>query len=336
LLPRPVGLGWDKVAGFTAVDNILVSQDIIPKIGILVDRFEAMSILLLTVERGSFTAASKALGMPLPTVSRKVGELEQHLGAKLLTRTTRKLALTDTGTAFVAAAKRIVEDVNEAERQAAGEFSLPRGELILTAPVLFGRLHLLPILRDFLADFPDIDVRLVLSDRNLHFIDDHINMAVRIGALPDSGLVATPIGAMRSVVCASPDFLRTHGTPRHPQELAGMPCVTFEFQSPTPTWPFQPPGGKAPIQAPVRSRLSVSTAEAAVWAAENGIGLTRVFQYQCDAALRRGSLKVVLSDFELEPLPMNLVHAPRRALPLKMRTFLDFATPKLRERIRRD
>src|SRR5262249_54553267 len=137
------------------------------------------------------TAAAKTLRMPLPTVSRKISELEAHLGAKLLIRTTRKLALTDAGAAYVAAAKRILEEVNEAESLAAGEFSAPRGELIVTAPVMFGRLHLLPVVADFLAAFPDINVRMVLSDRYLHLMDEHLDLAVRIGPLPDSTLVAT-------------------------------------------------------------------------------------------------------------------------------------------------
>jgi DNA-binding transcriptional LysR family regulator len=294
------------------------------------DRFEAMSILLRVVEKGSFSAASRDLRIPLATVSRKVGELEAHLGSKLLTRSTRKLALTDAGAVYLASVKRILEEVDEAEQLAAGEFHMPRGELILTAPVLFGRLHILPVVTDFLAAYPEIDVRLTLSDRNLHLIDDHIDMAVRIGRLPDTSLVATRIGAVRSIVCASPDLLARYGTPRSPTDLARWPCVNFDFFSPAPAWPFRQRDTEATFDMPIHPRLSVSTAEAAVTAATEGVGATRVLHYQCAEALERGSLKIVLADFELDPLPIHLLHAGRAALPSKTRVFLDFATVRLR------
>lgn len=298
------------------------------------DRFEAMSIFLRVVEKGSFSAASRDLRVPLATVSRKVGELEAHLGSKLLIRSTRKLALTDAGAVYLASAKRILEEVEEAEELAAGEFHMPRGELILTAPVLFGRLHILPVVTDFLAAYPEIDVRLTLSDRNLHFIDDHIDMAVRIGRLPDTSMVATRIGAVRSVVCASPDLLARYGTPKSPADLARWPCVNFDFFSPASAWPFRQQGTKATIDMPIHPRLSVSTAEAAVAAATEGVGATRVLHYQCVEALEQGTLKIVLADFELDPLPIYLLHAGRAALPSKTRVFLDFATVRLRQRLK--
>ncbi|MBV8442989.1 MAG: LysR family transcriptional regulator, partial [Hyphomicrobiales bacterium] len=170
------------------------------------DRLEAMKILLRVVDTGSFSAASRALGVPLATVSRKVGELEAHLGTRLLTRTTRKVTMTDAGAAYVVSARRILDELDETERVASGEFNAPRGELVVTAPILFERLHILPVIAEFLATYPEINVRLALADRNLHLLDDHVDMAVRIGALPDSGMVATRIGSMRTVVCASPDL----------------------------------------------------------------------------------------------------------------------------------
>jgi DNA-binding transcriptional LysR family regulator len=294
------------------------------------DRLEAMSILLLAVEKGSITAAARAMRMPLPTASRKISDLEALLGARLLTRSTRKLALTDAGRAYAASARRILEEVEAAERAAAGEFTAPRGELILTAPVLFGRLHVLPVVADFLSAYPDISVRLTLSDRNLHLLDDHVDMAVRIGRLPDSDLVATRIGEVRQIVCASPGFLALHGTPRSPDDLMNLACVTFDFDGPAAAWAFRAPGSRTGQPAPVHSRLSVSTAEAAVWAAEQGVGLTRVLEYQCADALRRGSLRAVLRTFEPEPWPVNLLHASRGGMPVKMRAFLDFAAPRLR------
>ena len=285
------------------------------------DRLETMTILLRVVDRGSFSAASRDLGVPLATVSRKVNELEAHLGTKLLVRTTRKVALTDVGSAYVASTRRILDEIDETERIAAGEFHVPRGELILTAPILFGRLQIVPIVTEFLAAYPEINVRLLLSDRNLHLIEDHVDMAVRIGPLPDSTMIGTRVGLMRTVVCASPKLLAGQGVPKSPEDLAGLPCVNFEFLSPASAWPYMP----------IRPRLSVTTAEAAVWAAAQGLGVTRVLHYQCADAINDGSLRIILANFEVEPLPVHLLHATRGALPAKLRVFLDFAAARLRE-----
>lgn len=295
------------------------------------DRFEAMSILQLAVEKGSFTGAAKSLRMPLATLSRKVSALEAHLGVQLLLRSTRKLTLTETGAAYAKAARRILEDVEEAERAAAGEYDTPRGELVITAPVLFGRLYVLPIVADFLATYPDIAIRLVLSDRNLHLLDDHVDVAVRVGALPDSSMVATRVGALTMVVCASPALIAAHGTPKALEDLGALPCVAFETAPATTSWTFRRPDGAGLASVAISPRLSVSTAEAAVEAAARGVGATRVFTYQCADAVRAGALTVVLRDFELESVPVQLVHAGRGALPLKMRVFLDFATSRLRK-----
>jgi DNA-binding transcriptional LysR family regulator len=293
-----------------------------------------MTILLMVVDRGSFSAASRELGMPLATVSRKVSELERHLGTQILVRTTRKLALTDVGATYVASARRILDEVDETERLAAGEFHAPRGELVLTAPVLFGRLHILPIVTEFLAAFPEIDIRLLLSDRNLSLIDDHVDMAVRIGPLPYSSMVATRVGSMRTVVCASPMLLARHGVPKSPEGLSDMPVVSFEFMSAVTEWTFRAKTGKRPIEMPIRARLAVTTAEAAVSAAAQGVGVTRVLHYQCADQIREGSLRIILANFEVEPKPVHLLHAGRGALPSKMRLFLDFAADRLRSRLR--
>jgi DNA-binding transcriptional LysR family regulator len=297
------------------------------------DRFEAMTLLLKVVDKGSFSAASRDLGVPLATVSRKVSELETHLGTKLLLRTTRKVAVTDAGAAYVTSARRILEEIDETERLAAGEFHAPRGELILTAPVFFGRLYILPIVADFLASFPEINVGLTLSDRNVHLIDDHVDMAVRFGPLPDSSMIATRVGSMRTVVCASAKLLAGHTTPKKPDDLSALPCVNFDFLSPNSIWPFRLSDAKGRMDLPIRPRLSVSSAEAAVWAAIQGVGVTRVLHYQCADAAREGSLQILLTDFELEPVPIHLIHAGRGVLPSKMRVFLDFAAGRLRERL---
>jgi DNA-binding transcriptional LysR family regulator len=294
------------------------------------DRIEAMAILLRIVDRGSFSAASRDLAMPLATVSRKVSELERHLGAQLLVRTTRKVALTDVGATYVASARRILDEVNETERLAQGEFHAPRGGLILTAPLLFGRMHVVPIVAEFLAAYPEINIRLLLSDRNLHLIEDHIDMAVRIGPLPDSSMVAARVGSMRTVACASPKLLARHGVPKSPEDLATMPCVNFEAMSQVAAWSFCTKADRRIMDVPIRARLTVTTADAAVGAAILGVGVTRVLHYQCADAVTEGALRIVLAGFEIEPLPVHILYAARSALPSKMRVFLDFASTRLK------
>jgi len=298
------------------------------------DRLEAMSILVAAVEAGSLSAASRRLGAPLPTVSRKISELEAHLNTRLLIRSTRKLTLTDAGAAYVATSKRILEQVGEAERAAAGEYSAPKGDLVVTAPIVFGRLHVLPAVTAFLAQYPDIDVRLTMSDRNVDLIDSHVDLAVRIGALPDSSLVATRVASVRRVVCASPAYLAAHGIPSTPQDLSALACVTFDGVASATSWSFPAAGAaRRELLVPIHSRLSVNTAEAAIDAAIAGVGVTRVLSYQAARAVAAGRLQIVLGDFEPEPLPINLVHAGQGLLPLKMRAFLDFAAPYIRERL---
>ncbi len=291
------------------------------------DRLEAMTVLLRVIDKGSFSAASRDLGMPLATVSRKVNELETHLGTRLLVRTTRKIALTDAGIVYSAKARRILDEIDETERTAAGEFQVPRGELVLTAPILFGRLHILPIVTEFLAVYPEINVRLLLSDRNLHLIEEHVDLAARIGTLPDSSMVATRVGSMRTVVCASPKLLAEQGMPKSPRDLSAFPCVHFEFSSPPFSWRFRAD------EVPIPARLSVTTAEAAVAAACHGVGATRAYHYQFADAIRAGFLRIILADFEPEPRPVHLLHAGRGALPTKTRFFLDFAAQRLRVRL---
>jgi DNA-binding transcriptional LysR family regulator len=297
----------------------------------LMDRLEAMSILIAAAETGSLTAASRKLGASLPTVSRKVSDLEAHLNARLFIRSTRKLTLTDAGEAYVAACKRILEQVGDAERAASGEYSAPKGDLVVTAPIVFGRLHVLPGINEFLTTFPEINVRLLLSDRNVHLIDDHVDLAVRIGLLPDSSMVAARVGFVRRVVCASPAYLAAHGTPKVPEDLSALACVTFDSQTSSTAWNFAPAGSRAERAVPVHSRLAVNTAEAAIDAAIAGVGITRILSYQAAQAVAEGKLQIMLADYEAEPLPINLVHVGQGLLPLKTRAFLDFVAPRIRE-----
>lgn len=295
------------------------------------NRLESMSILIAVVDAGSLSAAARGLGMPLATVSRKVGELEAHLKTRLLHRTTRQLSLTEAGSTYVAACRRILEEIGEAERTATGEYATPKGELVLTAPVVFGRLHVLPVVAEFLAQYPEIDVSLLLTDRVVHLMDEQADVALRIGHLPDSSMVASRIGTVRRVVCASPNFLATHGEPKKPQDLAGQACITFEVLASRRAWEFGE--GRTGQSVPIRSRLAVNTAEAAISAAVLGVGFVRVLSYQVAQAVRDDALRVVLDDFEAAPLPVNLVHKGQTPLPLKLRAFLDFAAPRLRARI---
>lgn len=295
------------------------------------NRLESMSILIAVVDAGSLSAAARGLGMPLATVSRKVGELEAHLKTRLLHRTTRQLSLTEAGSAYVAACRRILEEIGEAERTATGEYATPKGELVLTAPVVFGRLHVLPVVAEFLAQYPEIDVSLLLTDRVVHLMDEQADVALRIGHLPDSSMVASRIGTVRRVVCASPNFLATHGEPKKPQDLAGQACITFEVLASRRAWEFGE--GRTGQSVPIRSRLAVNTAEAAISAAVLGVGFVRVLSYQVAQAVRDDALRVVLDDYEAAPLPVNLVHKGQTPLPLKLRAFLDFAAPRLRARI---
>jgi DNA-binding transcriptional LysR family regulator len=297
----------------------------------MTDRFESMSVLIAVVEAGSFSAAARRLDMPLPTVSRKVGELESLLQTRLLHRTTRQLVLTEAGQSYVAACRRILEEVGEAERAASGEYAAPRGDLVIAAPIVFGRLHVLPVLTDFLGVYPEINVRLVQSDRVAHLLDEHIDVAVRIGELPDSSLIAVRLGTIRRVVCASPAYFAQHGTPAEPSELAAHQCISFEGLVPERTWTFA--SGKDDVTVAVHSRLVVNTAEAAIDAALAGAGMTCVLSYQIAAAKRAGTLALALESFEPPPRPVSLVRTGEGLIPLKLRAFLDFAGPRLRKRL---
>ncbi len=296
------------------------------------DRFEAIRTLIAAVDGGSLSAASRTLNVPLPTVSRRVADLEAHLGAQLLVRTSRKLLLTEAGTAYLASVRRVMEELAEAERAASGEYRVPRGELLITAPILFGKLHVAPIVHDFLAAFPQVTVRLVLSDAVVDIVANRIDVAVRIGALPDSALVAKRVGEIASVTCASPDYLARRGLPATPADLAHHDTIAFEGLELDRDWPYAGPTGR--ITERIRPRYSVDTAESVIAGALAGIGIANVFSYQAAESVRAGTLRTVLADFAPPPLPVQIVHPPREPMPLKMRAFLDFAAPRLTARLK--
>ena len=301
------------------------------------DRFEAMSFFVTAVDLGSFSAAARKLGTPLPTVSRKIAELEQHLNARLLVRSTRKLTVTEAGEAYLSACRTILDQVGDAERNASGEYSTPRGDMLVTAPIVFGRRYLLPVINDFLAAFPEIRIKLMLSDLNLQLIDNRIDIALRIGHLPDSSLISTPVGTVCRVLCGSPTYFAGAGRPKKPEDLEDHACVNFEALASGAMWSFASTRGQRPdIQIGVRPRLSVNTAEAAIDAAIAGVGVTHVLSYQAAHAVEEGSLTLVLRDFEPEPMPVTLVHVGQKMQPIKIRRFVEFCVPRLRRALSSD
>lgn len=296
------------------------------------DRLEAMTLLVAVAEAGSISAASRKLRTPVATVSRKLAELEAHLNTQLLLRSTRSVSLTEAGRAFVAASRRILADLADAERDAASESQILKGELVLSAPIALGRFYLLPVVTDFLNEHPNIDARMMLSDRRLNMIEDHVDIGLRVGELNDFSLVAKKVGTVRRVVCASPSYLARRGTPKTPEDLKDHDCITFENTLSAQSWAFKV--GKSEKSFPIHSRLIVSTAEAATDAAVSGLGLTRMLDYQVDRQRRDGSLTLVLEGFREAPKPVHLIYEAGRHLPLKIRTFLDFAAPRLKQAIR--
>lgn len=286
------------------------------------DKLQAMAMLVASVEEGSLSAAARKLRIPVTTLTRNVNELEAMVGAKLLVRTTRKLTLTDAGGEYLAAARRILEQVDEQERRAVGEFTNPRGELVIATPVQVGRLRVLPVINQFLTVFPEIRIQVLQSDRNIDLVDAHADAAIRIGRLRDSSLVAIRVGALRVVTVASPALLKKRGTPRRPEELHAFPRVVFDspFLSP---WRFR---DQTIEDVP---RLLVSSPDAAADAAIHGVGATLLLEHDVADAVRARKLRVILQGFEADPVPVHLVH-PSRDMPVKLRRFIDFAVPRLR------
>ena len=296
------------------------------KIGNMTDRLDSMSILVAAVDAGSLSAGARELGMPLATVSRRVADLEERLRTQLLLRSARGLALTEAGTAYVAACRRILEQVAEAERSAAGEYSTPKGLLTLTSPIVFGRLHMVPVIVEFLKAYPDVDVRLEQSDRLVGLQEEQIDAAIRIGRLPDSSLRARRLGDVRWVVCASPAYLAARGRPERAEDLAHHDCITFENLMSADRWRFG--GERDDRQVRIRSRMIVNTAQAAIGAAEAGLGITRVLSYQVASAVAARRLVTILEAEEPEAWPVNILYGGG-LVPQKLRAFIDFASPRL-------
>ena len=259
------------------------------------DRLEAMETLLAVVGAGSLSAASRKLGTPLATVSRRVSELEAHLNTRLLNRSSRRLTLTDSGEAYIQACRRILDQLDEAEHIASGEYRAPKGELTVTASMVLGRRHVVPVAAAFLDTYPEVLVRLRLTDRVINLQEEHVDLAIRIGTLPDSSMIARQIGSVRLVVCASPAYLASRGRPQTPRDLARHDCVSFAGFTLADTWSFPIKGAVARV--PVRSRLVVDAAEAVLDAGIAGAGIIRLFSYHDANAVKAGMLTTLLEDF---------------------------------------
>jgi DNA-binding transcriptional LysR family regulator len=297
------------------------------------DQLESMRAFATVAREGGFSAASRTLGIPLPTVSRKVADLESALGVRLLVRTTRNVSLTDPGKTYYAACRRILDDLRDADEEVSGEYRSPRGELTITASIGFGRQHLQPIVHEFLAAYPQIDVSLLMVDRVVDLIEDHVDCAVRIAQLPDSSLIAKPLGNIQMMVVAAPSYLNRAGTPRDPSELINHHCISWTTLGPFRAWEFQLNPGAAMALVPIKVRLSTTSPDSAVLAAVNGVGLLQATSYQVEQHLRTGALVPVLRQFETPVVPVSLVYPSQRMLSLKLRAFLDFAGPRLTSRL---
>ena len=293
------------------------------------DRLDALTIFVAVAERQSFAEAARQLNRSPASVTRGVAALEERLQTRLLNRTTRAVSLTDAGARFLESGRRLLATYDELEAVSSGERTEPRGWVNVTAPVMFGRLHVLPLVRSFLSEYPQVDVRLLLLDRVVSLVDEGLDLGVRIGQLPDSGLRAVRVGQVRRIVCAAPQYLSRHGEPATPRDLGRHSLVACTAVTPVPDrWSFHGPDGATSVT--VRPRLVVNTTAAAVDAALDQFGLTCIRSYQAEPHAAAGRLKTVLVEYEPPPAPIHIVHPEGRHLPPKIRLFLDYATERLR------
>jgi DNA-binding transcriptional LysR family regulator len=285
------------------------------------DRIDAMQAFLAVADLEGFAPAARKLGLSPPAVTRLVAALEEHLGARLLQRTTRSVALTDAGARYLARVRRILADVEEAEASIKDERTRPSGRLVVSAPIGFGRLHVSPVLSEYLKRYGEVSGELRLSDRMVNLVEDGVDLAVRIGHLADSSLVARHVGEVRRIVVASPGYLKAHGDPKTPEAIASHQTIQFGATLASPDLRFVRDGKEIRI-APT-PRLVTNSADAAIQYAIAGGGLTRVLAYQAADAIRRGRLKIVLAKFEQPPLPIHVVYPTSRLLSAKVRAFID-------------
>jgi DNA-binding transcriptional LysR family regulator len=285
------------------------------------DRIDAMQAFVAVAELQGFAPAARKLGLSPSGVTRLIAALEDRLGVRLLQRTTRSVTLTDIGTRYLERARRILADVEEAEGSAQDERTRPSGRLVVSAPVGFGRLHVSPVMSAYLKRYPEVFGELRLADRIVNLVEDGVDLAVRIGHLPDSSLVARHVGEMRRIVVASPDYLGQRGEPDTPKAMVSHDTIQFGATIASPDWRFVEDGHE--IRVACTPRFTTNSADAAIQYAGQGGGLTRVLAYQAAEAIKAGRLRVVLAKFEQPPLPIHIVYPTSRLLSAKVRSFID-------------
>lgn len=285
------------------------------------DRLDAIVAFIAVCDAGGFAAAARRLRVSPSVVTRQVGGLEQRLGARLLQRTTRSIGLTEAGQRFLERARKIVADLDEAERAAQDVRAAPSGTLAIAAPLLFGRMHVAPMLARFMQKFPQVRGELQLSDRIVNLIEDGLDVGIRIGHLPASQLIVRRFGETRRVVVGNPSYLRKRGRPKHPEELAKHDTIAFMGLVPTADWRFTDKGKELSVR--VTPRLVTNSGDAAVGYAIEGGGLALALSYQVRDAVARGELAEVLAPFSLPPLPIQAVYPSSRLLSNKVRAFVD-------------
>ena len=296
------------------------------------DRLEAMTVFVAVAEEEGFAAGARRLKMSPPAVTRAVAGLEAHLGVKLLDRTTRIVRATEAGQRYLEDARRILAELRAADESAAGTNAEPRGPLAVTAPVMFGRMYVVPVVAEYLERYPHSEVSLLLVDRVVNLLDEGVDVAVRVGELPDSSMRAHRVGSLRLITCASPAYLRRHGLPKAPQDLAGHSIIATAAggvgDAGSLQWRFDGPKHARSLR--LKPRLTVTTNDAAIEAALLGHGLARVLSYQVASHLAEGRLKVVLAKFEMPPWPIHIVHHHPRQASAKVRAFVDLMLARLR------
>jgi DNA-binding transcriptional LysR family regulator len=292
------------------------------------DRLQTMRAFVAVADTRGFAAAARQLALSPPALTRAIAALEARIGTRLLHRTTRTVRPTEAGARFLADCKRILGEIEEAEAAAAGGALEPRGQLMVTAPVLFGRMYVAPILFDFLDRYAGVTARTLFVDRIVDLLDEGVDVAVRIAHLPDSSLTAIPVGSVRSVVCGSPRYLATHGRPRTLDDLAKHKTIAFWPTLASIGWSFVSGSRVRTVHAP--AQLMVNSNDLAIAAAVAGCGLARVLSYQIAAEVRAKRLEIVLEDFEPKPLPISVVYVEGRRAAAKVHAFVDMAVERLR------
>ena len=295
------------------------------------DRLHLMTVFVAVAEEESFAGGARRLEMSPPAVTRAIAALEDRLGVKLLNRTTRYVRVTDAGNRYLDDARRIIGEMDEADEAAAGINAEPRGHLAVTAPVLFGRMFVIPGIVDYLQRYPDMEVSAIFLDRVVNLLEEGFDVGVRIGELPDSSMKAIRVGQIRRTLCASTDYLEKHGIPNNPAELSGHSIIAAAGVSPTNDWKFSQ--GLKLFSVRVKPKLTVSSNDAAIEAAFQGLGITRLMSYQVAPHLASGQLKIILSDFEPVTLPIHVLHREGRYASAKVRSFVDLIATRLREEL---